>query len=188
MIIAGGFFTMHKDVKKVLISEEQIETKCAELGAQLTDYYKDVEGPLVLVALLKGSVPFLARLIKYIDLDIEYDFMDVSSYEGTESTRDIRILKDLDRSIKGVNILLVEDIVDTGHTIESVIKLLNNKGANDVKVVTLLDKPSRREADVKAEFIGFEIPNEFVIGFGLDFNEKYRQLPYIGVLKDEVYS
>lgn len=179
---------MHKDVKKILLTEEQIEQKCRQLGVQLTEYYKDVEGPLVLVALLKGSVPFLAKLIKYIELDIEYDFMDVSSYEGTQSTRDVRILKDLDRSIKGVNILLVEDIVDTGHTIHSIIKLLGNKGAADVKVVTLLDKPSRREADVKAEFVGFEIPNEFVIGFGLDYNEKYRQLPYVGILKDEVYS
>lgn len=179
---------MHKDVKKILLSEDQIEVKCKELGQVITDFYKDVDGPLVLVALLKGSVPFLARLIKYVDLDIEYDFMDVSSYEGTESTRDIRILKDLDRSIKGINILLVEDIVDTGHTIEAVIKLLQNKGAKDVKVVTMLDKPSRREANVKADFIGYEIPNEFVIGFGLDYNEKYRQLPYIGVLKDEVYS
>lgn len=179
---------MHKDVKNILISEAQIEAKCQELGAQLTQHYKNVEGPLVLVALLKGSVPFLAKLIKYIDLDIEFDFMDVSSYEGTETTRDIRILKDLDRSIKGVNILLVEDIVDTGHTISLILEMLKNKGAADLKVVSLLDKPSRREADVRADFIGFEIPNEFVIGFGLDFNEKYRQLPYIGVLKDEVYS
>lgn len=179
---------MHHDVKHILITEEEIESKCKELGSVLTDAYRDVEGPLVLVALLKGSVPFLARLIKYIDLDIEYDFMDVSSYEGTESSRDIRILKDLDRSIKDVNILLVEDIVDTGHTIQAIVKLLQNKGAKDVKVVALLDKPERREVDVYADYIGFEIPNEFVIGFGLDFNEHYRQLPYIGVLKDEVYQ
>ncbi len=179
---------MHKDVKSILIEEAAIEEKCAELGSIITNYYSDSEKPLVLVALLKGSVPFLARLIKYIDLDIEYDFMDVSSYEGTNSTRDIKILKDLDRSIKDVNILLVEDIVDTGHTIEAIINLLNNKGAAEVKVVSLLDKPSRREANVKADFVGFEIPNEFVIGFGLDFNEKYRQLPYIGILKDEIYQ
>lgn len=179
---------MHQDVKEILISEDEIEKKCEELGKIVTEHYKDAEGPVILVALLKGSVPFLARLIKYIDLDIEYDFMDVSSYAGTESTRDIRILKDLDRSIKGTNILLVEDIVDTGHTIQSIIKLLENKGANDVKIVSLLDKPSRREVDVYADFVGFEIPNEFVIGFGLDFNEKYRHLPYIGILKDEIYQ
>ncbi|CAM2820719.1 hypoxanthine phosphoribosyltransferase [Erysipelothrix tonsillarum] len=179
---------MHQDVESILISEEEIEKRCEELGQVITEHYKNVEGPLVLVALLKGSVPFLARLIKYIDLDIEFDFMDVSSYEGTESSRDIRILKDLDRSIKGTNILLVEDIVDTGNTLKAVIKLLQNKGARDVKVITLLDKPSRREVDVYADFIGFEIENLFVIGFGMDYYEKYRQLPYIGILKDTIYK
>lgn len=179
---------MHQDVKSILISEEEIENKCKELGEILTNHYKDSKEPLILVALLKGSVPFLARLIKYIDLDIQYDFMDVSSYAGTETTRDIKILKDLDRSIVGANILLVEDIVDTGHTIQAIIRMLGNKGANDVKVVTLLDKPSRREVEVYAEFIGFEIPNLFVIGFGLDFDERYRQLPYVGILKDELYQ
>lgn len=178
---------MHSDVKEVLITEAEIEAKSKELGETLTEYYKDKEQDLVLVALLKGSVPFLAKLVKYIDLDIQYDFMDVSSYAGMESTRDIKILKDLDRSIKGVDILLVEDIVDTGHTIEAVIKILLSKGANSVKVVTLLDKPSRREANVQAEFIGFEIEDKFVIGFGLDFDERYRQLPYVGILKDELY-
>lgn len=179
---------MHKDVKRILINEEEIETKCKELGQEITEYYKDHETPPILVALLKGSVPFLAKLIQYIDLDIEYDFMDVSSYEGTESVRDIRILKDLDRSIKGEDILLVEDIVDTGNTIFQIMKLLMNKGANNCKVVSLLDKPSRREVEVEADFVGFVIPNEFVIGFGLDFNEKYRNLPYVGVLKDEFYQ
>ncbi|CAM4211518.1 hypoxanthine phosphoribosyltransferase [Erysipelothrix inopinata] len=179
---------MHADIKEILISEAEIVEKSKELGKTLTEYYKDVEGPIVLVALLKGSVPFLAELIKHMDLDIEYDFMDVSSYAGTETSRDIKILKDLDRSIKGTNILLVEDIVDTGHTIQAIIKLLGNKGASDVKVVSLLDKPSRREVEVYADFIGFEIPNEFVVGFGLDFNERYRHLPYIGILKDELYQ
>lgn len=178
---------MHRDIKKVLISEEEINEKCKELGAKITEDYKDLNEPLVLVALLKGSVPFLANLMKYIRLDVEFDFMDVSSYEGTESTRDIRILKDLDRTIKGYNILIVEDIVDTGHTLEAIGKVLKGKGAKDIKIVTLLDKPSRREVDLKADYIGFEIPNEFVIGFGLDFNERYRHLAYIGVLKDEVY-
>lgn len=179
---------MHKDVKKILISEEKIKQKSKELGKEITEYYKNHEKPPVLVALLKGSVPFLAELIKHIELDIEYDFMDVSSYEGTESKRDIRIIKDLDRSIKNLDILLVEDIVDTGHTFNEIKKLLLNKGAKDCKVVSLLDKPSRREVDVEADFVGFVIPNEFVIGFGLDFDEKYRNLPYVGVLKDEFYQ
>lgn len=121
-------------------------------------------------------------------MDIQYDFMDVSSYEGTESLGDIRILKDLDTSVKGLNILLVEDIVDTGQTLRTVKNLLMSKGAKSVKVVTLLDKPSRRVVDVQAEYIGFEIENEFVVGFGLDFNQLYRNLPYVGVLKDECYK
>lgn len=180
---------MHPNIKEILISEEEIEKRSQELAEDINEHYKDVEEPLILVALLKGSVPFLASLSKHITLDIEFDFMDVSSYEGTSTTRrDIRILKDLDRSISNVNILLVEDIVDTGHTVQAITKLLVDKGAKDVKVVSLLDKPSRREVDAYADFIGFEIPNEFVIGFGLDFDEKYRQLPYVGILKDEVYQ
>lgn len=179
---------MHPHVKKVLVSEEEIKTKCHELGTQITKDYEGVEKKPLFVALLKGSVPFLAELIKHIEFDLELDFMDVSSYEGTESIRDIRILKDLDRSIVGMEIILVEDIVDTGRTVQEVKKLLTNKGATDVRVVTLLDKPSRREVEVEIDYIGFEVPNEFVIGFGLDFNEKYRNLPFVGVLKDECYQ
>lgn len=178
---------MHHDVKKVLVSEEEICGKCIELAGIIDSEYADYEEPPLLVALLKGSVPFLAALIKHITLDIEVDFMDVSSYDGTESMGDIRIIKDLDRSIKDASILLVEDIIDTGRTIVAVKEMLKNKGAKEVKVVSLLDKPSRREVDVSAEYIGFTIPNEFVIGFGLDYNEKYRNLPYVGVLKEEVY-
>lgn len=177
---------MHKDIKNVLVSHDQIVERSMELAQEIKVAYMDKKPPL-LVALLKGSVPFLAELMKHLELDIEVDFMDVSSYEGTESVGDVRILKDLDQSIKEDNILLVEDIVDTGKTLEQVSKLLHNKGAADVKIVTLLDKPGRRIVDVTADFIGFEIPNEFVVGFGLDYNEKYRNLPYVGILKDEVY-
>jgi len=178
---------MHQDVKKVLVSAEAIEARCRELGKQISeDYRTDGEIP-VLVALLKGSVPFLAKVFTYIDLDIEFDFMDVKSYEGTESIGDVRIIKDLDRSIKGSSILLVEDIIDTGRTLYEVTKLLKNKGAGKVKIVSLLDKPSRRVIPIEADYTGFVIPNEFVVGFGLDFNEKYRNLPYVGVLKDECY-
>lgn len=179
---------MHKDIKKILISEEQIRSRCDELGKQITeDYGKEGKAPL-LVALLRGSVPFLAELIKHIDLDIQYDFMDVTSYAGTKSTGDIKILKDLDTSIEGVDILLVEDIVDTGKTIKSVKELLMNKGARSVKVVTLLDKPSRRTEDVNPEYCGFEVEDLFVVGYGMDFNQNYRCLPYIGVLKDKLYQ
>ena len=179
---------MHKDIKKILISEEQIRSRCDELGKQITeDYGKEGKAPL-LVALLRGSVPFLAELIKHIDLDIQYDFMDVTSYAGTKSTGDIKILKDLDTSIEGVDILLVEDIVDTGKTIKSVKELLMNKGARSVKVVTLLDKPSRRTEDVNPEYCCFEVEDLFVVGYGMDFNQNYRCLPYIGVLKDKLYQ
>lgn len=178
---------MHKDIKKILISEEEIEKRCQEMGRQISDDYRKTGHVPLLVAMLKGAVPFLVKISKYIDLDIEMDFMDVSSYEGTESIGDVRIMKDLDRSIKGVKILLVEDIVDTGRTLNTVTELLRNKGAEDVKIVSLLDKPSRRVVRVDVDYIGFEVPNEFVVGFGLDFNEKYRNLPYVGILKDECY-
>lgn len=179
---------MHQHLEKVLISEEEIVKRSKELGKEITDKYKDEKEPPIFIALLKGSVPFLAELIKYIELDIEIDFMDVSSYGGgTESTRDIRILKDLDRSIKGRSIIIVEDIVDTGRTLQAVIKILENKGASTIEVVSLLDKPERREVEVEVQYIGFEIPNEFVVGFGLDYAEKYRNLPYVGVLHRNYY-
>lgn len=178
---------MHKDIKSILIDEESIVKRSRELGKEITKAYEKDDKPPIFVALLKGSIPFLAELIKHVDLDIEVDFMDVSSYEGgTESTRDIRILKDLDRSVKNKKIVIVEDIVDTGRTLTAVMKLLDNKGAVDVKVVSLLNKPSRREVKVEVDFIGFEIPNKFVVGFGLDYAEKYRNLPYIGVMKDDM--
>ena len=138
-----------------------------------------------MVALLKGSVPFLAELVKHIDLDIQFDFMDVSSYEGTESIGDIKINKDLDCSVKGLSILLVEDIVDTGRTLKEVTKLLKNKGAEDVKVVSLLDKPDRRTVEIEADYVGFEIPSSFIIGYGLDLDGLARNLPDIWILNEK---
>ncbi len=177
---------LQNDIKKVLVTHEEIVERSIELGKQITEDYKN--NPPLVVALLKGSVPFLAELIQHIDLDIQYDFMDVSSYDGTESIGDIKIIKDLDSSIKGVDILLVEDIVDTGRTIHSVCEMLMHKGAKSVKVITLLDKPSRRVCHCKADYVGFEVENEFVVGYGMDFNQRYRCLPYIGILKDELYK
>ncbi len=176
------------DIKKVLYTNEDIVNRCKELGKEITEDYNKEDNPLLLVALLRGSVPFLSELLKHIDMDVQYDFMDVTSYVGTESQGDIKILKDLDGSIQGYDILLVEDIVDTGKTIETVVETLFHKGAKTVRIVTLLDKPSRRVANVKADYIGFEVGNEFVVGFGMDFDQKYRGLPYIGVLKDECYK
>ena len=174
------------NVEKVLISEKEIVERCRELGAQIS---KDYEGkqPMI-IGLLKGSVPFMAELIKYITVECEIDFMAVSSYSGTESMGDVKIVKDLDHSIKGMDVLVVEDIVDTGKTLKKVKDLLYSKEANDVKIVSLLDKPDRRIVEIDAEYVGFKIPNEFVIGFGLDFNQKYRNLPYVGVLKEECYK
>ncbi|MBS5002888.1 hypoxanthine phosphoribosyltransferase [Holdemania filiformis] len=179
---------MHPCLEKILLNEDEIVARCKELGQQITQEYKNNEQPPLLVALLKGSVPFLAELIKHIDLDIQFDFMDVSSYEGTESIGDIKIIKDLDCSVKNLDILLVEDIVDTGRTLKTVKAMLKNKGAKTVRVVTLLDKPDRRVVDIEADYTGFEIPNEFVVGFGLDFNQKYRNFPFVGVLKEECYK
>lgn len=180
---------MERNIKKILVSEEQIKQRCIELAQEITEDYKDCEVQPLFVALLKGSVPFLAELIKHIKLNLKYDFMCVSSYgNATESVDDVKIIMDLNASIKNMPIILVEDIVDTGKTVQAVTELLYNKGASDVKVVTLLDKPSRRQVDVKPDYVGFEVPNEFVVGFGLDFAEEYRQLPFVGVLKEECYE
>ena len=176
---------MHKDVKEILYTQEEIVEKCKELAKQITNDYNDKE--VILVGLLKGSVPFLAELSKYIELDVTFDYMDVSSYEGVES-RTITIKKDLDQDVKGKDILLVEDILDTGKTLTTVKAMLEERGANSVEIVTMLDKKEGRTYPIEAKYVGFEIPNAFVIGFGLDFNEKYRQLPYVGILKEECYK
>ena len=177
---------LNKDVKKVLFTEEEISNRCKELAAQI-DRDFNTDRDLVLVGILKGSVPFMAELMKHIERDVQIDFLIAKSYQGRESTGDIQILKDLDNSVKDKDVLLVEDIVDTGLTMRRVKSMMYDKGANEVRIATLLDKPSRRTVDIKAEYIGFEIENEFVIGFGMDFDEKYRNLPYVGVIKDELY-
>lgn len=175
------------DIREILFSEEDIRNRSKELGEQITkDYLRMGRKPL-LVALLRGSVPFLTDLMKNIDLDIQYDFMVVSSYSGTKSTGDIRILKDLDTNIEGKDILLVEDIVDTGQTVVAVKGMLKNKGASSVKVATLLNKPSRRLMEVEPEYIGFDVEDLFVVGYGMDYEQRYRTLPFVGVLKDEIY-
>ena len=177
---------LEKDIKKVLYSNEEIVRRSEELGKTLTEDY--TWRNVLTVALLRGAVPFLAELIKHIDLDVQYDFMDVSSYDGTDSSGDVRIIKDLDTSVKGLDILLVEDIVDTGRTLLAVKQLLKHRGAASVRIVTLLDKPARRKADVFADYACFDVPDAFVVGYGLDYNERYRNLPYIGILKPEIYT
>lgn len=177
---------MNKDIKKVLVSQEQITQRSKEIGKQISEEYAG-KNP-VLIALLKGSVPFLAELMKYVEIDMEIDFMVVKSYAGTQSTGEVKIIKDLDRSIKGADVLIVEDIVDTGRTLKTVKELLYSKGARSVKIVTLLNKPEGRVVEIDADYSAFDIPDEFVVGYGLDFNEKYRNLPYVGVLKEECYK
>ena len=178
---------LENDIKKILISHDEIVTAARELGQKLT---KDYQGKNpILVGILKGSVPFMAELIKHIDTHIELDFMLVSSYHGgTSSSGVINIIKDIDQDIKDRDILFVEDIIDTGKTLKSLKELFEGRQPASVKIATLLDKPEGRLVEIEADYTCFTIPNEFVVGYGLDYDENYRNLPYVGVLKEEVYS
>ncbi len=166
-------------IVEVLISREKVEARIEELAKEIE---KDYTGKnLVCVGLLKGSVMFMSDLIKAINLDLRIDFMKVSSYgSGTDSTGVVKILKDVDVDLAGKDVLIVEDIIDTGLTIVNVKDFLAKKNPNSIKVCTLLDKPSRRKVEVKGEYVGFEIPDEFVVGYGLDLDEKYRNIPFVG--------
>ncbi|BAD74346.1 hypoxanthine-guanine phosphoribosyltransferase [Geobacillus kaustophilus HTA426] len=178
---------MKDDIQKVLITEEEIQAKVKELGGLLT---KEYEGRFPLaVGVLKGAMPFMADLLKHIDTYLEMDFMDVSSYgNATVSSGEVKIVKDLNTSVEGRDILIIEDIIDSGLTLSYLVDLFRYRKANSIKIVTLLDKPSGRKADIQADYTGFTVPDEFVVGYGLDYAEKYRNLPFIGVLKPEVYQ
>lgn len=178
---------MQNDIKDVLYSEEQIQAKVAELGAKLS---VDFEGrnPLV-ICVLKGAFIFMSDLVKTINVPLEIDFMAVSSYgASTKSSGVVKIIKDLDVSVEGRDVLIVEDIIDSGLTLSYLIDVLEHRGSKSVTVVTLFDKPARRAVDLQPHYKGFTLPDEFVVGYGLDFAEKYRNLPYIGILKPEVYE
>lgn len=178
---------MKNDIKEVLITEDEIRKKTMEIATRLT---KDYQGrfPLV-IGVLKGAMPFMSDLLKRVDTYLEMDFMDVSSYgSSTVSSGEVRILKDLNTSVEGRDILIVEDIIDSGLTLSYLVELFRYRKANSIKIVTLLDKPEGRKANIKADYVGFSVPNEFVVGYGLDYAEKYRNLPYIGVLKPEIYT
>lgn len=178
---------LDKDIKKILVSEEDIVAKSKELGQVLAKEYAD-KNPL-LVGILKGSIPFMAELMKHIDTHIETDYMVVSSYHGgTESSGTVKIIKDLDHSVAGRHIIFIEDIIDTGRTLKELKELFALRQAASIKIATLLDKPEGRVVDILPDYTCFTIPNEFVVGFGLDYNENYRNLPYVGVLKEEVYT
>ncbi|GGE24114.1 hypoxanthine phosphoribosyltransferase [Streptococcus himalayensis] len=178
---------LEQNIKKVLVSHDEIVVAAQQLGAQLTAEYEG-KNP-ILVGILKGSIPFMAELIKHIDTHIELDFMLVSSYHGgTASSGVINIIKDLDKDVEGRHILFVEDIIDTGQTLKTLRDMFIERKAASVKIATLLDKPEGRTVEIEADYTCFTIPNEFVVGYGLDFDENYRNLPYVGVLKEEVYS
>ena len=174
------------EIKEVLYSEEEIKEKVKELGERIREDYKDKN--LLLLGILKGCVPFMADIMRSIDLDLEYDFMDVSSYQGTRSMGEVRILKDISTNIVDKDILIVEDIIDTGVTLSYLTKLLRSRGAKSVEIVTMLSKPSRRKVDLAVKYNGYEIDDHFVIGYGMDYNERFRGLPYIGILDESVYS
>ncbi|GAB3806290.1 hypoxanthine phosphoribosyltransferase [Virgibacillus kimchii] len=178
---------MQNDIKEILISEEEIANKCKELGRQLTKEY-DGKFPLA-IGVLKGAMPFMSDILRYTEIPLEMDFMDVSSYgDSTRSSGEVKIVKDLDTKVEGRDLLIIEDIIDSGLTLSYLVDLFKYRKAKSIKIVTLLDKPSGRSAAIKADVVGFEVPNEFVVGYGLDYQEKYRNLPFIGVLKPEIYS
>jgi len=178
---------MKHDIEEILVTESQINAICLKLGTQITEDYKDKK-PL-LIGLLKGCIPFMSNLAKHIDLYVDIEYLSVSSYHGgITSTGDVKITKDSDISLKNRDVLIIEDIVDTANTITTMLEVFKNRGARSVKVVTLLDKPAGRLKPYVPDYIGTTIPNQFVVGYGLDYNELYRNLPYIGILKKAVYS
>ena len=184
-LVAGD---LRSDIGEILLTEEQIQARVAELGAAIT---ADHAGrPITLVSVLKGSLPFMADLMRSIDLPLRIDLMEVSSYGGatTESSGLVRILKDLSSSIEGEDVLIVEDIIDTGLTLNYLIRYLRGKNPKSLRICALLDKPARRLVDIPIDFVGFSIPDQFVVGYGLDYGELYRNLRYVGVLRPGVYE
>lgn len=180
--------SMHQDIDHILVSEEQLQAKVAELGAKISADYEGKD--LLLVSILKGAVVFMADLMRAVSIPCGIDFMVVSSYGGanTSSTGLVKIIKDLDQDLSGKDVLIVEDILDTGITLSHLMPMLQMRKPNSLRLCTILSKPSRRKADIEPDYCGFEVPDEFVVGYGLDYDEKYRNLPYVGVLKPEIYS
>lgn len=179
--------TMRDDLESILLSEEQIAARIKELGEQLTRDYQDKDP--VFVGVLKGCFVFMADLIRSVDIKCTMDFMAVSSYgSGTTTTGAVKINKDLSQDIAGRHVIIVEDILDSGVTLSYLTKYLSGREPASIRIVTLLDKPARRRADIKADYAGFEVPDAFVVGYGLDYDEAYRNLPFIGILKPEVYT
>lgn len=179
---------LEKDIERVLVTEEELAEAVKRLGEAITRDYQGKE--VLVVGILRGASLFMADVIRQIDCYLEIDFMDVSSYgTATESSGEVKIIKDLDTSVEGKHVLIVEDIIDTGRTLQYLINLLKVRKAASIKICSLLDKPSRRiMTDVIVDYVGVKVPNEFVVGYGLNYEQKYRNLPYIGVLKESIYS
>lgn len=178
---------MNKDVERVLLTKEQLEEKTKELAEKINDYYNGEE--VIVVSVLKGGCVFTVDLIKHLTMPVKLDFMCVSSYgSSTVTSGELIVKKDIDIDVKNKNVLIVEDIIDTGVTLAKLRVMFGSRGAKDVKIVTILNKPARRKVPIDADFNGFDIPDEFVIGYGLDYAENYRNLPYVGVLKRSVYE
>ena len=178
---------MKNDIAKVLLTEEQLQQKVNELGARISEDYAGKN--LLMVGILKGSVVFMADLMRAVTVPAGIEFMAVSSYGGgVKTTGVVKIIKDINIPLEGWDVLIVEDILDSGMTLSYLTKYIMNKGAKSIKIVTLLDKPERRKVDVYPDYFGFVVPDEFVVGYGLDYDEKYRNLPYVGILKPSVYE
>ena len=178
---------MEQDIREVLFSEEYLAEVVQEMGRKISEDYKGKN--LLLVSVLKGSVVFMADLMRAITIPCSIDFMSVSSYgSGTKTSGVVRILKDLDVELSGKDLLLVEDILDSGMTLSYIREMLQQRNPSSIRLCTLFDKPERRTADIQADYSGLKVPDEFIVGYGLDYDEKYRNLPYVGILKPEVYS
>ncbi len=177
---------MQNDIESILISAEEIEAKVAEVGRRITEDFRDKDP--IFVGVLKGCFIFMADLMRHVDINCSMDFMAVSSYSGTSSTGAVKINKDLSEDIEGRHVIIVEDILDSGVTLHYLKGYLMNRRPASITIVTLMDKPARRKSNVYADYSCFEVPDAFVVGYGLDYNEHYRNLPYIGVLKPEIYS
>jgi hypoxanthine phosphoribosyltransferase len=178
---------MNNDIKEVLYNEDELKDKVRQMGARISKDYLGKE--LIIIGVLKGSVIFMSDLLKEITIPCKMDFMAVSSYgNSTETSGVVRILKDLDFEIQGKDILIVEDIIDSGVTLKYLMKYLSGRKPNSLEIVCLLNKPDRRKVDIDVKYLGYDVPDHFLVGYGLDFAEKYRNLPYVGILKEEIYK
>ncbi len=180
---------MHDDIERIVFTETDIKQRVNEIGKQITEDYKNLREEIFCVGILKGAAVFYTDLVRSIDLPIRFDFMIASSYgSGTKTSGAVKILKDLDYDIEEKHLIVIEDIIDSGTTMGYLLDYFTRRGAKSVKLCSLLNKPSRRTVEVKIDYCGFDVPDEFLVGYGLDYAEKYRNLPYIGVLKSEIYS